>query len=404
MQPITTQILLHESPHADELLALILLRMRGEEMFPGVKTAEVTTFSGGLLKVEDLPENIIAIGTGGGTFDEHGKGGNICAATLTAEMLGLGNDRSLTKILAQTLKEDRNGASRKNEIPSIVKILHIAKVPLNEIIAWYDTVFCAERFYETEASARQEYIENEQSWFDRIQNAEPTTLESGFELVKDWLDEESAKSWKLTADLAIAKRQEMFLEAEKQWLRDGERHELNTPNGTLNIGFMKSDSPVMNSVARFCRPNTRWSKVDIFVQMNKDGNIQVFTDAKLNIDLTKLARNIRVAEAKKRGIKIKSIQSISMEGTHPEFPMWHLLEGSHSMLFNGSLSATMIEPTMLTPSELLEIIKETFRRKENRFQIPSSAFRPAKPVDVPVDPSVLVPSDKYRSLEGALVH
>jgi hypothetical protein len=379
-----TQILLHTSPHADELLSLILLRHFGEEMFPGVSTATVTEFSGGLLKEGDLPENIIALGTGKGMFDEHGKDGNICAATLVADKLGISQNPSLVKILAQTLQEDRNGSSVKNEIPSIVKILHMTKLSLEEILAWYETIFWAEYFHEEGKCSI---------------GLSPTTLESGYELVKAHAGQEKADVWKALADLAIEKRQEMFLEAEKQWLENGKRQTLETENGSLRIGFIESNLILMQSAARFCRPKTRWTKVDLFVQKSSEGNIQIFTDSKLKIDLTNLTRNIRVAEAKKRGIKIQSIETIAVEGTHPEISMWHLLEGSHTMLFNASLSATMVEPTALTPSELLSIIKETFGRKQNVFPI-AQAFKKPKQCD----PKAFIPTSATKSLEGAFRH
>jgi hypothetical protein len=149
----------------------------------------------------------------------------------------------------------------------------------------------------------------------------------------------------------------------------------------------------MNSAARFC-------KIELFVQKGSEGNIQIFTDSRLKIDLTKLARNIRVAEVKKRSIQIKSIQTIAMEGTHPEIPMWHLLEGQHCMLFNGSLSATMVEPTALTNIEIRDIIMETFGRKQNVFPIGEQAFK--KPVQC--DPKAFVSTSATQSLETAFVH
>ncbi len=356
------QIILHESPHSDELLSFILLRQFGEKMFPGVTTARVTPFSAGLLKEGDLPENIIALGTGKGMFDEHGKSNYTCAAVLVAEKLGIDKNLSLVKILAQTLQEDRHGSSVKNEIPAIVKILHMAKFSLKEVLSWYETIFWAEFAKE----------ENNPS----IGELTPTTLESGYELVKAYAGEDKAGEWKALADLAIEKRQELFVKAKKHFQHHGKRQTLNTEDfGPLQIGFIELGNDdfavVMNSAARFC-------KIEFFVQKNSEGNIQIFTDSKLKINLTNLARNIRVAEAKKRGVKIKSIQTIAMEGTHSEVPMWHLLEGACSMLFNGSLSATMIEPTALTPCELLEIIKETFIRKEKGFPVDPMAFKSSR--------------------------
>lgn len=420
--PIDT-LLVHEGAHPDEHVGATLLSHFGEELYPGAKKAKISEFSGGILKPGDLPKNIKGVGIGGEEFDEHGKPGNHCATTLVAQKLNLLTHQPLVHILLQTLIDDNHASCGwKNTIAFLVKTMNMMGVPFEKIHAWYQTVFWAEYRQQQRLIEKGEFNQEYQDvlnyilskeerinldtdpWGKRIKAIPQIGLETGYELVKADLGEAKADSWKALADSAIVERQIMFLNAEQEWLQNGKRQRLETNSGTLDIGFMRSNSPVMNSVARFCRPNTRWSKVDLFVQMNTAGNALVFTDAKLGIDLTELTRNIRLAEGKKRGTKVKDIQSISTEGTHPEFPMWHLLEGSHSMLFNGSLSATMIEPTVLTPSELLEIIKETFCRKENRFEIPSSAFKPAKPAEEPVDPSVFTPRNERRSLEGALVH
>jgi hypothetical protein len=414
-------VLVHEGAHADENLGGTLFIAYGEELYPGASSAKVFehSFGGGVMKPEDQPANVVLIGMGGGEFDEHGKPGNHCAATLVAQKLGLLSNQALAKITLQTLIDDNHASlGQKNTIPFLIKAMNDAEIPFEETFKWYQVLFWAEYRHQQalveKGKFNQEYQDvlnymlaqperinlRTDPWAKRIIAIPQTTLESGYELIKADKGETAANDWKVLPDLAMAKRQEDFLAAEKEWLANGKRETLETDDGDLRIGFIESDLTQMHSAARFCRPDTRWAKVDLFVQKKSAGHIQIFTDVKLKINLTDLARNIRLAEAKKRGVTIKDVESLSMEETHPEIPQWHLPKGNPYMLLNSSLSAKCVEPTILTKNEVRQGIIETFRRKQNVFPIDQRAFRPAKPVNRP-DPKAFVPNEATRSLEMA---
>ena len=364
------RIIMHEKPHADELAALVILRWWGKLKFPGVEKAKISLFGGGrMLEARNLHEDTIAIGVGGGMFDEHGRedNQNQCTATLVAKALNLLFHRPLMKILAQTLREDRNGNSRKNEIPSVVKILHVVGTPFEQVLAWYEDIFWAEyRHEEGLANSPEFFNQHNQKWLQRFEELKETTLETGYELIKEDLGKERADKWLTFAHKAIEKRQEMFLEAKAEWERNGKSFCWNTVFGTIRIGYHKivpsiptkgkvetvKDLPLLNAASRK-------AGVNLFVQQNSLGNVQIFTDKRRKIDLAEVARQIRLVEAKKRKTPIMSVRTLDMEGTHPEMPIWHLLEGNHSMLFNGSLTADGVEPTLLTLDEIVEIVKRT---------------------------------------------
>ena len=365
---IISRIILHEKPHADELAALVILRWWGKLKFPGVEKAKISLFGGGrMLEAKNLPKDTIAIGVGGGMFDEHGRENNQeqCTATLVAKALDLFYFRPLTKILAQTLREDRNGNTRKNEIPSIVKILHMVGTPFEQVLAWYEDVFWAEYRHEENLADSPEYFgQTNRKWLQRFQNLEETTLETGYELVKEDLGKESADRWIAFAHKAMAKRQEMFLEAKAEWKKNGKSFCWNTMFGTIRIGYHQATSTTINGKvvsgdSSLLSAAARNDGVSLFVQQNSLGNVQIFTDKRREIDLTEVARQIRLTEAKKRKMPIMSMRTLDMEGTHPEMPIWHLLEGNHSMLLNGSLTADGVEPTLLTLEEIVEIVKWT---------------------------------------------
>lgn len=375
MQQQYDRIILHAKPHADELLALLLLQKWGGTKFHGVETAEICLFGGGSRLVShNLPKGTLAIGLGGGVFDEHGRGEGKeeeCTATLVAKKLGITQHLPLTKILAQTLREDRNGSRLKDEIPSIVKILHMVGVDFKKVLEWYRTIFWAEYHHEEKIVplfSRKEFLE-------RFHNLQETTLDYGYELIKEVFGLQRADQWKTIANKALTKRQEMFLQAKKEWKSEGKSFWWNSVFGKIRIGYAKSDSPLMNSAARNCG-------VDLFVQQNSLGNVQIFTDKKCNIDLTEVAKQIRIAEVRKGKGKyppISDTRSLSMEGTHPMMPIWHLLEGKHSRLFNGSLTADGVEPTALTLEEILSIGKKTIDERnvsQEKLVYVKNAFEP----------------------------
>jgi len=138
------EIVCHTGPHWDEVLAVFILREAGRRFFPGIETA-VTVFSGW----DELPNALTAlkergqllVGCGDSPFNEHetetrGEVSNHCAATLVAELLGVGRKPELRLMLADALASDRNPQKDCGHISNLLKSMRSVGESDEEVFAW----------------------------------------------------------------------------------------------------------------------------------------------------------------------------------------------------------------------------------------------------------------------------
>ena len=117
-------IITHENPDLDAILSSLLLKLFGEEKFPGVSKAKMEFVSAGVLyKGENaqnlLEQGIITVDTGGGQFDTHPDENNKVdraklnrsASDLVAEYLGILSDPQWKLIIEYTRIHDSTGVS-----------------------------------------------------------------------------------------------------------------------------------------------------------------------------------------------------------------------------------------------------------------------------------------------------
>lgn len=127
-------IVTHVRPHFDEVLAIFMLKTWGNEFFPGVEDADVEAWSEGKMPAEYrdagktaddfLQQNqVLAVGTCGGMFDEHGKDSPTCTH-LVADYLGIAKKPELQKMLAFCKRVDNEGNSMPFDLHSIMKDMY----------------------------------------------------------------------------------------------------------------------------------------------------------------------------------------------------------------------------------------------------------------------------------------
>lgn len=125
-------IVTHHEPHPDELVAIILLRLFGRLLFPGIETAQIIFWDSGSETPDGksasdwLKRGYLLVGVGGGDFDEHPTLGEDrkegdCAATLVAKYLGIFEERWLARLIDAILHEDENAGSSILDITSMSK-------------------------------------------------------------------------------------------------------------------------------------------------------------------------------------------------------------------------------------------------------------------------------------------
>lgn len=361
-----SKIITHRRPHADELVARMLLKRfpEGEAKFSGVGKATTTYLTTGELPegktAKDFPDTIF-LGCGGGEFDEHATSQKErvlgeCCATLVAKSLGIDAVPALQKILTFVKSEDLKGTKVKNELPMLIKFLHQLSEDEEQISKWAEDAYYAH--YLDEKKRWEEIKDNtdaEKLWKEMKGKWQRPTLENTFALLKSQ-DYKDLTWWIGFAEDAIKFQDKRFHDAEVEFKAKGKLEKIMGPYGAqITLATITSDNEEMNKYARN-------SGADIVVQFNQRGNCAIFTRRPANIDLTYAFMLLRMAEQHYRGgITIKDEKTLSKEGFVEGIPYWYLFK-NHDMGFNGSLTTADVEPTKIPHEKITEIVKEGARK------------------------------------------
>jgi len=118
----------HDRPHVEEIAAYVMAKIWGRKIFPGIENAEIEFWVngkipgefGGMSADELLAQkNILVLGIGRGTFDEHGTDCPSCAH-LMAEVLGIATKTELQLILSFCKLVDNDGKSMPLDLHSLI--------------------------------------------------------------------------------------------------------------------------------------------------------------------------------------------------------------------------------------------------------------------------------------------
>jgi hypothetical protein len=302
----------HSSPHLDEIAGICLLKLFGQEKFPGIKRAKIVLWNSsgtpdGRSIDEWEHEGVLIVGMAGSRFDEHpvqgseGKKGE-CATTLIARYLGIDDDPALEPILKYVLSVDSKVLDCKDggqffDLSALIKMLH-KKHPDKpaRVIQFAKEAFMA-------------IYEQQKSFFGQTK------------------DEFEAK---------------------------GQIEMVPGPKGKkVKLLTIESDDPNMQKFAR-----SRFGGIcDIIVQKKSSGNVQIFTNRFAGLRINDVVRIVRHAEQKKRGkIVTGDWKQLEAEGTLPGAEMWYY-HADGQMLLNGSLTANGVEATALPLSLIVSAVK-----------------------------------------------
>ena len=302
-----TELLTHERPHLDEIVAIWLLRKFGEQRFPGVATATVSFTSGrrlvdsGVTSEDYEARGVLSLGVGGGRFDEHptleeGRKAGDCATTLVAKELGVSDDPSLAKILRFVRAADVEGNASPFDISYVVKLLH-SRYPTDphRVIEW--ALVAIDAKYE------------EQLRF--------------FTVVKPEFD-------------AKAKVEEVAV---------GQRR--------LRMVTIDSDEGGIHKYAR----SEHGARAAVVVQRRATGNVAVFGNRQVGVDLREAAKLVRLAEQAAKGQVVTTDEErLTAEGQVPGAEEW-FYHKQGQMLLNGSLTQADVPATRLSLDQIAELVK-----------------------------------------------
>lgn len=306
-------IAVHWELHWDEIVALVLLRLFGEDTFPGVKTAKLEFWR--TLRSPDgrnakqlMSDGILPVGVGGGPLDEHPteiepRQEGHCAATLVADILGLSDRREMRQLLGYTLRSDTQTGLGLFEMASMVKAMH-ATNPGNpeSVIEWASRAVGA-------------YLHDQ------------------------------AEFWK-TVDLLSDRIEEISL-----------------PEGPANMVVAELDSRHLLRAGL----SEEGANAALVVQKSPTtGNVQIFTHKNYRLDLDGVMVVLDWTERKLAG-EIGTFLPAT-EGVKGD--RWFYFKPG-AMILNGSNTRPDVPPTRIPLREIIEIIRKHIKVKPREERRPS---------------------------------
>ncbi|MBI4811901.1 hypothetical protein HY798_00395 [Candidatus Falkowbacteria bacterium] len=374
------RVVTHPNIHLDEYAAMWLLKKFGGHLFKGVEDAEVVFYNGnGEIPTRD---DAIAIGIGGGMFDEHAVGGREgkdgeCCATLVAKHLNV-KDVAVNRILKYVLRNDTTVGTDSFGLAYMVKLLHrryprgVKKVAnwvemaLDALYDFFDEKIKAPDFKFFSGATANWLKEKEGgdavkaiSAYLEKHKAGKVTNPFSLAALTDLLFEKHPNGYKKVADwmeMALeAKRDEQaefFSEAAREFA-NALMDKIYVGNNEIIVVSGEADSTAFNA---YCR---HVAFADVVVQRKSTGHTFVFTRqerGRPTVSLREVAAVIRAMEQEKRDALVTTDwRALKSPGHAKGAEMWYYHEAE--MLLNGSETAKGLPPTALTLEEVRRAIR-----------------------------------------------
>ncbi len=301
------RIITHRWPHLDEILAIILLMQEGKRKFPGISKARIEYSRAGeqpegKSSEKHLEEGTLLIGLGGGIFDEH--------PTIEGGVRKKGE--SACSLVAKSLGIDKHPLYK-----DLVKKVTQADLSGVDML----------------------HIANE---LKRRYRLNPHNQEAGIHFGQDCI-------------YNLLEQQRLFLEAIKI-CQHPDRQALAVNFPCLKVIFVKSDNFMVPAAARYL-------KIDVVIQRNESGNVQIFTTSPIDIKMDTVACALRCAEIDIviEELSEKELSHFSEDGKIPESPLWYLQVPGDNIL-NGSETTPDTPATGLKYHQIFGLVREYVRK------------------------------------------
>lgn len=302
-RPVIRTIAMQVKPRLDSIMAYWLLKKFGKNRYRGLVRAKLEFMASNNIPDRLQGDDVILLGRGGGKYDEHPTIGhprvpNECCATLVAEDLGVRYLPELYLLLERALNEDLKAGSDELSLAYLVKVAHLSEVDEYQVIKH----------------------------------------------VFQWLN------YFYQSQLVLSQAEPEYQEVRHCVVVPGEN------NNELPIVWYESDQSRMNIIAR----RQTGDMAAIVIQKRSSGNIQIFSNKRYRLDVAEIARVIRTAERKVRGLGDEILDWKKLEGEQPVAgaECWTYHKGG-GMLLNGSLTTPEVEPTKIPFDQLVQLVVMT---------------------------------------------
>lgn len=309
------KIALFPKIQADTAVAYYILTNFGEALFPGIKQADVvfwTALPEGKTAEQVEADGCLAVDLGG-MFDHHkanekaGKRDD-CVSGLIARYLGVENDVTLKKMLAWAKRDDLQGKGTMST-DTLDRAFGLSGVIMN---------------------ANREYASDPKRALDLI-----------VQILDLHAKEERRRQVELPQELDSLEKA-----GKVDWfnLRQG--------SADLKAAYIQTDNIAMAGFLRAAK------KMDLIIQQRTSGHANVITQQIRSIDLRPLAAVLRMAEADKKGLRLKIDEDLLMAAGRMEgVDEWYYDDAANSIQ-NGGINPGDIQPTRLSRPELIALVKD----------------------------------------------
>ncbi len=329
--PQFKRIALHRKPHADEILAWMMLQTKaGREIFPNLDINNVVWISDNNWSYRDNPD-VLPVGCGKHPlFDEHADPKNDWEAscTLMARALGLLNHPWWRKTIEDVRREDCRGRAIKGEIAWMIKSLyrsHGGDVEADmQIVRWAEIAYWAEI-----ESAKTQDISREKTLTTKTARA---LLEKQNSPDLEWWLQ-LARETREIEEFRRARAKEDFLKLTKCYVFSSALH------GQVKLFVVENenDNEELTSVC--------WSfGADILVIRKKSGLTAVQTSHRFRKDGE---NTLDMTEVQKEFVRLE-----------PTIGATWVLAGEKGMVLNGSSAYSDVIPSGLSLNKIAIIIQE----------------------------------------------
>lgn len=314
------RVITHFEPHIDEGVAFYIASRYGARMFPGIIEAHWEFVDAGTLDLSG-PNDYVAFGVGRGRYNEHPYPGQDrvegkCAAVLVAESIFI-----------------KSGPLRGQPVSELPE--------LKELLAYVNA----------------HDLEGKGSKFDlgdqikALNETFPDEPEYVMDVMTTLID-------------AFVQRAKKFHRGGKRAVRGAQVVDLEQTSKKglpLRLAVMETDEDRAKANA-FSEHGGYKAAV---IQMNGQGQVQVFVNEKNQLDISQVAAAIRIAEIEAAGGTCTLTEAeLTAEGTNPEADRWHFFPQAGCLL-NGSRTAPNTEPTRLPLEKIVEIFVKYVCRKQS---------------------------------------
>lgn len=394
----------HVGIHLDEIVALILIVLFGEEKFPGAGAAEIQYVTDDVLGMDEefFGRKTLRVGVGRGMYDDKNPDGsrkeNTSTAEIVAQDLKAAELPGWKELLREVTRNDSEGGSKPTELPSLIGAANrLGRT--SELFAWARTavtVIVGQLARPLEAAAGEKGIGDYLVvWGEGLDGKIPTALAHLAHIFTDSSQNESCLSldyivramqrqkWEgdtinawLTFAFTLLYTDRLAFEAavrrikpnrttfkgevsESIMVRSGER--------SLRVLIIEDDEPRASAVMTFLR-------FDVSVIRSTDGHVQIFANRHSGVTLLNVIAMIRGLELPADERTRVQWDALTKAGEYPGVEHWYN-PGNGLQFLNGAMSKPGKKPTTLSLEEIVRAVRAAFDEESLRRWKVAHGFR-----------------------------